>query len=88
MKCLRKLLETGVMKRIRNRGMKRKCGNKDSLLKRMNHSILRCFCHAERMDEGRLMKRIYREEVEGVMRRGRQRGGGEMWFGAYGTERF
>ena len=50
------------------------CGNKASLLERVDQSTLRWFGRLERMDEGRLTKRIYRGEGGGFGKLEEQRG--------------
>ena len=54
------------MHRIKNRSIKRRCGNKDLHLGKVNLGALRWFGHIERMDEAKLTKRIYRADVDGV----------------------
>ena len=57
------------MHNISNRSIRERCGNKDSLLQRVGQITYRWFGYMERMDEGRLTKRIYRADMDGVKRR-------------------
>ena len=67
MKCLKRILGEGVIRMIG------RCRNKPSQLKRADRSTLRKFGHMERMNEGELTMKIYRAEVDGVRKSGRER---------------
>ena len=84
MKCLIKVLRVGVMYRITNMDMRKRYGNKTSLLERMDRGILRWFCHMERIGDWGLTKRIYRGDVDGVGRRGKSR---RRWKNGVGAEK-
>ena len=58
-----------MLHKIRNRNIKERCGNKVSLLGRMDRCTLSWYAHLERMDEERLTKRNYRAEGDLVRRR-------------------
>ena len=49
----------------------RRCSKEVSACEKINQSVLRWFGHVERMEEGRLVKRVYQSDVIGVRRRGR-----------------
>ena len=59
--------------RVRNEEIRRRCGLQRSLSERGEASVLRWFGHVERMEGERLVKKIYRAEVEGNRARGRPR---------------
>ena len=48
-------------------------GNKRGIFERMYQSIIKRFGHVERMNDGRLMERIYREEGHEFGREGEGR---------------
>ena len=58
--------------RVRNEEIKRRCGLQKNLSER-GEAVLRWFGHVERMEGERLVKKIYRAEVEGNRGRGRPR---------------
>ena len=49
---------------MRNEEIRRMCGLKRSLSERGEAAVLRWFGHVERMEGERLVKKIYRAEVE------------------------
>ena len=57
--------------RVRNEVIRRRCGLQRSLSEKEEEAALRWFGHVERMEGERLVKKIYRAEVEG--NRGRDR---------------
>ena len=59
------------MVRVRNEEIRRRYGLQRSLSERGEAAVLRWFGHVERMEGERLMKKIYRAEVEGNRGRGR-----------------
>ena len=61
--------------RLRNEEVRRRAGVPYELAERVDESVLRWFGHVERMDEGRLTKRVWRGEVDGSRVRGRPRYG-------------
>ena len=61
------------MHRIRNREIRGTCVRKASMSGRVDQSTLSWFGHMNRMDEGRLRKRICRADVNEVRRRCRPR---------------
>ena len=56
---------------MRNEEIRRRCGLQRSLSERREAAVLRWFGHVERMEGERLVKKIYRAEVEGNRGRGR-----------------
>ena len=66
----------GVRRGIHNN---KRCGCEVSVLERiMRNLFLKCFEHVERMREERLVKRVYRANVEGNRGRGRPQ---RRWWG-------
>ena len=96
LKCLRKVPGVGVTHMIRKRDVRKRCGNKASLLERGDQSTLMGFGHMVGMDKVRLTKRISKSDVEaleeGVDREGGgKRGleslwGGRVWVSRSGRE--
>jgi hypothetical protein len=70
---LRGVLGVRKTDRMRNEYIRELCGVEKGVIDRINMSILRWFWHLERMDENRLVKRIYRGEVVGNRTVGRQK---------------
>ena len=70
MSCLRSMCGVTRRDRVRNEEIRRRCGLQRSLSERGKQQW---FGHVERMKGERLMKKIYRAEVEGNRRRGRPR---------------
>ena len=56
---------------MRNEIIRGWCGYELSLLERIERDVLKWFGHEERMGEERLVKRVYRANVEGNRGRGR-----------------
>jgi len=75
MKCLRTITGVRWFDRVRNTRVREMCGNRRSLLERADQGVLKWFGHIERMEEERVIKRIYRSTVEGDRLRGRPRKG-------------
>ena len=71
MRCLRNMCGVTRRDRIRNEEIRRRTGVMRDLAGRADQSTLRWFGHIERMEEDRLVKRIYRSEARGVAPRGR-----------------
>ena len=54
--------------KVRNQGIRKKKCEQRSLPEQVDHNILKWFGYMERMDEGRITKRIFREmQPDGVM---------------------
>ena len=53
--------------------IRRMCGKNVSVSQRMDQGVLKWFGHVERMENERLVKRVYDSEVRGVRRRGGQK---------------
>ena len=70
MKCLRSLVGVSRMDRIRNEELRRRAGIGRELASRVDQRVLRWFGHVERMDEGRLARRVMMAEVSGGRVRG------------------
>ena len=75
MRCLRSMCGVTRVDRLRNEEVRRRAGVPYELAERVDESVLRWFGHVERMDEGRLTKRVWRGEVDGSRVRGRPRYG-------------
>ena len=73
MKCLRSVCGVKRIDRVRNDDVRARCGNEVSLLERADRGVLRWFGHVERMDDERIVKKIYKSEVDGVRAVGRPR---------------
>ena len=75
MNWLRNICRLRRLDRVRNEEIRRRCGKEVSVCKKVDQSVLRWFGHVERMEEDRLVKRVYQSDVMGVRRRGRPRRG-------------
>ena len=71
MKCLRGMCGVTRMDRIRNEEVRRRTGVEKELAGRVGQYCLRWFGHVERMERGRIVKRLWRSEVRGERGRGR-----------------
>ena len=71
MKCLRSMCGVTRWDRLRNEEIRRRSGVLLELSNRAEQKGLRWFGHVERMEEGRMVKRITGSDVEGVGMRGR-----------------
>ena len=72
MSCLRRMRQ-GEICRVKNEEIRRRCGLQRSLSERGEAAVLRWFRPIERMEGKWLVKKIYREEVEGNKGRSRSR---------------
>ena len=75
MKCLRSLVGVSRMDRIRNEEVRGRAGIGSELASRVDQRVLRWFGNVERMDEGRLARRVMMADVSGGRGRGRSRFG-------------
>ena len=73
MSCLGSMCRVTRRDRVKNEEIRRRCWLQRSLSGRGEAAVLRWFGHVERMEGERLVKKIYRAEVEGNRRRGRPR---------------
>ena len=73
MKCLRAISGVRWFDRRTNESVRESFGERRRLLERTKQSGLSWFGHVVRMDEERLVKRIYEARVEGNRARGRPR---------------
>ena len=71
MRCLRSMCGVTRRDRIRNEEIRRRTGVGRELAGRADQSRLRWFGHIERMEDDRLVKKIYKSEARGVRPRGR-----------------
>ena len=71
--CLRSICGVRRIERVRNVEVRRRSGKSVSIGEKMDQSVLRWFGHVERMEDDRLVKRVYDSEVMGGRRRGRPR---------------
>jgi hypothetical protein len=62
---LRSVLGVRRIDKMRNERIRELCGVERGMNERINESLLRWFGHMERMDESRLVKRMYSSECEG-----------------------
>ena len=75
MRCLRSMCGVTIMDRERNEHIRRRVGILHELAARVDESVLRWFGHMERMDDERLVKRVWNANVTGSRVRGRPRYG-------------
>ena len=75
MDCLRSICDLRRLDRVPNTEVHRRSGKEVTVGAKMDQSVLRWFGHVERMDEERLMRRVYQSDGEGTKRRGRPRKG-------------
>ena len=74
MKCLRSLVGVSRMDIVRNEEVRRKgAGTERESASKADQRVVRWFGHVERMDEYRMARRAFMEEVSGGRVRGRQR---------------
>ena len=73
MKCLRSMVGVSRMDRVRNEEVRARSDIRKKLSERADVNAINWFGHMERMDEQRLVKRIYVSHAEGVRARGRPR---------------
>ena len=71
MKCLRSICGVTRMDRLRNEYIRNRCDLKNGIGVKVERNVLRWFGHIERMDDERLVKKVYESSVEGGRRRGR-----------------
>ena len=65
MMCFRNICGIRRVDRVRNATMRERCGCELSVLEQLERSMLKGFRHVERMEEERLVKRVYRANVDG-----------------------
>ena len=58
MKCLRSLVGVSRMDRVRNEEECKRAGIEMEFASRVDHRVLRCFGHVERMDEYFMARRV------------------------------
>ena len=73
MNCLRSICGVRRIDRVRNEEVRRMCGKERSVGMKIDQSVLRWFGHVERMNEERMVRRVYESSVNGTRRRGRPR---------------
>jgi hypothetical protein len=71
MKCMRPMCGVRIMDRVRNEDVRRRCGSEVSIWEIMDRNVLRLYGHLERMEEERIVKRVYIAKDEGSRVRGR-----------------
>ena len=69
--CLRNMCGIRRVDGVRNAIVRERCGCKLNVLERIERNVLKGFGHVERMEEERLVKRVYQANVEDS--RGRER---------------
>ena len=75
MKCLRSMCGVTRLDRLRNEEVRERTGVRKELAERVDANVLRWFGHVERMEDGRLLKKVVNARVEGRGARGRPRFG-------------
>ena len=73
MNCLRSMCGVRRIDRISNAEIRRRCNKEMGVGNKIDQSVLRWFGHMERMENERLVKRVYVSKVEGRRARGRPR---------------
>ena len=73
MKCLRSMVRVTRLDRVRNEEVRKRAGVEKEMAERADERLLGWFGHMERMGEERLVKEVWKAEVEGVNLRGRPR---------------
>ena len=73
MRCLRGMAGVSIMDRVRNEEVRKRTGVEKRLSDRVEQSGLRWYGHVERMNEERLVKRVWEAETKGKRPRGRPR---------------
>ena len=73
MRCLRSMCGVTRWDRLRNTQVRDRTGVNKELAERVDKNVLRWFGHVERMDDGRLLKRVVNARVNGRGARGRPR---------------
>ena len=73
MDYLRSVLGVRKIDKIRNKFIRIACGVEKGINERINESVLRWFGHVERMDDSRMVKRMYKSESIGTRPRGRMK---------------
>src|SRR5678815_4693102 len=71
MDILRGVLDVRRIDKMRNERIRERCGVKKGVNERINESMLRWFGHVERMNDSRLVKRMYSVECVGNRPAGR-----------------
>ena len=75
MRCLRSMCGVSRWDRLRNEEVRERTGVTMELPNRVDRNVLRWFGHVERMEDGRLLKRVVNARVDGRGGRGRPRYG-------------
>jgi hypothetical protein len=65
MKCMRAMCGVSIMDGVRNEDERRRRDSEVSIGERMDINVLRWYGHVERMEEERIVKRVYSAKVEG-----------------------
>jgi hypothetical protein len=65
MKRIRVMREVSIMYIVRNEEVWRRCGSELSVGERMDINVLRRYGDVERMEEDRVVKRVYTSKLEG-----------------------
>ena len=73
MRCLRSMCGISIRDRVRNEEVRKKVQVNEKLSERIDKRVLTWFGHVERMNDGRMTKRVYKSEVSGTRLRGRPR---------------
>merc|ERR1712148_100523 len=72
---LRAMLGVRRLDRVSNMRVRERCGKEKSVLRKVEDGMLRWFGHLVRMEDGRLVKKVYNSAVVAEARRGRPRRG-------------
>ena len=64
MKCLRNMTGVSRLDRVRNEVVRARTGVRRELAARVDMNVLRWFCHVERMENERLLKKVMNAKVD------------------------
>ena len=70
MKCLRSMTGVSRVNRVRNEVVRARTGVRSELAARVDMNVLRWFCHVERMDNERLLKKVMNAKLTGEVLEG------------------
>jgi hypothetical protein len=70
-KWMRAMCGLSIMGRVRNEEVGRRCGSELIICVRIDRNVLRLYVHVERMEEEKMVKRVYWSRSEGSRGKGR-----------------
>jgi hypothetical protein len=65
MKCMKAMFGVTIIDRVRNEDICRRCGSEVSIVEKINRNMLRWHSLVKRMEDERIVKRVYSGKVEG-----------------------